>query len=154
MLEGQELTISGERMDRRTRGRQYRIDLGEWTQLPTKGPDLLSGRETDWGFLMPTMVAATLYDGSLGPQRERRSRRARAVRCRAVLLTQLSKPRHNDLTSTSEEVFGIWASVVQDDQIRDHAATADHKQYIIDIIYQPQTSYLQYGTVSIARQFL
>lgn len=46
MLEGQEL--SGERMDRRTRCRQYRIDLSEWTQLPTEGLDLLSGHTGDW----------------------------------------------------------------------------------------------------------
>lgn len=87
-LEGQEL--SGERMDRRTRCRQYRIDLSEWTQLPTEGPDLLSGRGTDWGFLMPTMVAVTLYDGS-GPATRAEIEAARSARCRVALLTQLSE---------------------------------------------------------------
>lgn len=103
MLEGQEL--SGERMDRRTRGRQYRIDLSEWTQLRTKGPDLLSGWESDWGFLMLTMAAVTLYD-SPGPATRTETEAARTARCRVALLTQLSE-HWQWAVSASEEVSGM-----------------------------------------------
>lgn len=100
MLEGQEL--SGERTDRRTRGRQYRIDLSEWTQLPTKGPDLLSGWGPDWGFLMLTMVAVTLYD-SPGPTMRTENEAARTARCRVALLTQLSKRWQRAVKKTASE---------------------------------------------------
>lgn len=124
MLEGQEL--SGERMDRRTRGRQYRIDLGEWTQLPTKGPDLLSGRGTDWGFLMPTMVAATLYEGSGSATR---AEIEAGADCKVSCGFTHPIIRASTMTlRTLLKKSWVWIFVVQDDQIA-------RQQLIINNIY-------------------
>lgn len=90
---------SGERIDRRTRGRQYRIDLTEWTQLPTERPDLLLRRGPDWGLLMARWWQPLFTNESASSRDAHRIRRSPPLEgCRVALLTQLSEGSDNGLS--------------------------------------------------------
>lgn len=134
---------SGEWMDRRTRGRQYRIDLTEWTQLPTERPDLLLRRGPDWGLLMARWWQPLFTNESASSRDAHRIRRSPPLEgCRVALLTQLSEGSDNGLSPVLLYAYRMkrrvssWPSGRQLIRSLGMGPRMDHKQYIIDMIYR------------------